>query len=305
MGRYGMWVFTDLTPTVNGLCEDTEPKAIKFGEIPEVAPGIGGQVIPADVRTSLPGFFAWHCLRGAEVATGGAMHFVNFIAVNNWKAGLSWKETFLQTYALDDKEDHASIMKRSIVIGHIGGDRDLDACGDIGVETPWKKFQFTVDDIRFYNYDEPTPDKATSDLGSFPTRKELPGRRCVAHDPCYGSEAFDCGAVIFFKNVKWDNCGRRTVFDWEHEAAIRDIDGTYTGIAPETFVIAKSDAYDPSICKTDKSGKHNLNKRARHDAMICTGMFSIVSHVICVRSLGMDPSVHRFCEILELLRKLK
>ena len=160
MGRYGMWVFTDLTPTVNGLCEDTEPKAIKFGEIPEVAPGIGGQVIPADVRAKLPGFFAWHCLRGAEVATGGAMHFLNFIAVNNWKAGLSWKETFLQTYALDDKEDHASIMKRSIVIGHIGGDRDLDACGDIGVETPWKKFQFTVDDIRFYNYDEPTPDKA-------------------------------------------------------------------------------------------------------------------------------------------------
>ena len=115
--------------------------------------------------------------------------------------------------------------------------------------------------------------KATSDLGSFPTRKELPGRRCVAHDPCYGSEAFDCGAVIWFKNVKWDNCARRTVFDWEHEAAIRDIDGTYTDIAPETFVIAKSDAYDPSICKADKSGKHNLNKRARHDAMICTGRF--------------------------------
>ena len=38
MGQYGMWVFTDLTPTVNGECDDTEPKAIKFGEIPENDP---------------------------------------------------------------------------------------------------------------------------------------------------------------------------------------------------------------------------------------------------------------------------
>ena len=58
-------------------------------------------------------------MRGAEIATGGAMHFLNFIAVNNWKSGLAWKETFLNTYALDELEDQASIMKRSIVIGHI------------------------------------------------------------------------------------------------------------------------------------------------------------------------------------------
>ena len=264
MGQYGMWVFTDLTPTVNGLCEDTEPKAIKFGEIPAVHHG-NGLAFSQEEREALPGFFAWHCLRGAEVATGGAMHFVNFIASNNWIAGLSWKETFLHTFALDDREDQASMYKRSIVIGHIGGHKDLDACGDMGIETPWKFFAFTVDDIRFYNYDEPTPELAASDLSTYPTKSELPGRRCVAFDPCYGSNAFDCGAITYFKNVKWDNCARRVTFAWEHEAAIHDIDGSFAGLGGERYIVAHSDHFDPKFCTKDTSGKYDLGV----DASIC------------------------------------
>ena len=270
MGQYGMWVFTDLTPTANGACGDRQPKAIKFGEIPEVHHGTGIAFTQQE-RESLPGFFAWHCLRGAEVATGGAMHFINFIAVNNWVAGLSWKETFLHTYALDAKEDEASMYKRSIVIGHIGGDDTLDACGDMGVETPWKFFAFTVDDIRFYNYDEPTPDLAATDLSAYPTADELPERRCVAFDPCYGSNAFDCGAITYFKNVKWDNCARRTTFAWEHEAAIWDIDGTFAGQGPNKFIVSQSDHFDPAFCKNDNSGKYDLDGDAPHGAQICDG----------------------------------
>ena len=211
MGQYGMWVFTDLTPTVNGACEDTQAKAIKFGEIPETLPGTN-EIIPQADRDSMFGFFAWHCLRGAEVATGGAMHFVNFIAANNWVSGLAWKETFLKVYALDDLEEEGSLYKRSIVIGHMDGDKELNACGDMGIETPWKEFSFTVDDIAFYNFDEETPDLASVDLSAYPTKNELPERRCVAVDPCYGSNAFDCAAVTFYKNVKWDNCARRVTF---------------------------------------------------------------------------------------------
>ena len=231
----------------------------------------------------MPGFFAWHCLRGAEVATGGAMHFVNFIASNNWVAGLSWKETFLHTFALDDREDQASMYKRSIVIGHIGGHKDLDACGDMGIETPWKFFAFTVDDIRFYNYDEPTPDLAASDLSIYPTKSELPGRRCVAFDPCYGSNAFDCGAITYFKNVKWDNCARRTTFAWEHEAAIWDIDGSFAGQGPNKFIVSQSDHFDPAYCKNDNSGKYDLDGDAPHGAQICDGEIN-----------GEEVKLHRF-----------
>ena len=63
------------------------------------------------------------------------------------------------------------MYKGSIVIGHIDGDPELEACGDMGIKTPWKFFSFTVDDIRFYNFDEPTPDKASVDLSTLPTKK--------------------------------------------------------------------------------------------------------------------------------------
>ena len=58
-------------------------------------------------------------------------------------------------YALDDKENEGSMYKRFVVIVRMDGDQELTACGDMGIETPWKKF--SVDDIVSYNYDEPTP----------------------------------------------------------------------------------------------------------------------------------------------------
>jgi hypothetical protein len=54
------------------------------------------------------------------------------------------------------------LFKRNIVIGHLGGDPELDACGDMGLETPWALFAFTVDDIHFFNYDYPTPELASN-----------------------------------------------------------------------------------------------------------------------------------------------
>lgn len=129
---------------------------MKVGALPDGGIDIEGRQIPKNTF----GFFAWHCERGAEIATGGALQFHNMIAANNWIAGLAGKETFLNTFATDGMEDQAQLFKRNIVIGHLGGDKELDACGDMGIETPWKEFHFTVDDIQFYNFDSPTPLKA-------------------------------------------------------------------------------------------------------------------------------------------------
>ena len=65
----------------------------------------------------------------------------------------------MSVYALDDKENEGSIYKRFVVIVRMDGDQELTACGDMGIETPWKKF--SVNDIVFYNYDEPTPNQAS------------------------------------------------------------------------------------------------------------------------------------------------
>ena len=106
MGKYGLWIFTDLTPTgPNGVCGETEPKAIRFGGLPDS--NENGPVPP-----NTYGFFAWHCQRGAEFATGGAIQFHNMVVANNWKAGLAGKETFLETYATPEMQDQASVSKK-------------------------------------------------------------------------------------------------------------------------------------------------------------------------------------------------
>ena len=264
MGKYGMWIFTDLTPTgPHGLCGETEPKAIKFGELP--AENENGP-IPANTF----GFFAWHCQRGAEFATGGAIQFHNMVVANNWKAGLAGKETFLDTYATPDMEEQASMFKRNIAIGHLDGDRELTACGDMGIETPWERFAFTVDDIQFFNYDNPTPNIASVDLSDFAMAGELDARRCIAFDPCYEPNAFDCGAITWFSKVSWYNSNRRMVFDWEHEAGVLDLDGTFTEDQPNTYVMAHSDAFNKDLCSPDTSEKYQATSSS-HPADICVG----------------------------------
>ena len=121
---------------------------------------------------------------------------------------------------------------RSIAIGRSMAHPELEKCGQMGIETPWEEFAFTVHDIHFFNYDEP---------GSGP---------CHAYDPCYGSDAFDCAADTWFTDVRWTNSKRKITTAWEHEYALRDIDGFFTETGVETYVVPRSDAYDKSHCYT-------------------------------------------------------
>jgi hypothetical protein len=75
-----------------------------------------------------------------------------------------------------------------------------------------------VDDIRFYNFNT-KPDRE----GLF----KFPNRRCVAYDPCWGSDPFDCGITTWMSNVTWHETTRRLVWAWDHEALIYDMDGSF------------------------------------------------------------------------------
>ena len=217
-GKYGLWVFIELSPTgPEGKCGETTPKAMKIGEIPE---GEGDE--------TTYGLFAWNCERGAEMTTGGAIQFHNFIASDNLIAGIAGKETFLNTYGLGD----TMAFVRSIAIGRSMVHPELEKCGQMGIETPWEEFAFTVHDIHFFNYDKP---------GSGP---------CHAYDPCYGSDAFDCAADTWFTDVRWTNSKRKITTAWEHEYALRDIDGSFTESGVETYVVPESGSYDKTHCYT-------------------------------------------------------
>ena len=51
------------------------------------------------------GLYTWNCERGAELTTGGAVQFHNFVASDNWVSGISGKETFLDTFGIIDTQE--------------------------------------------------------------------------------------------------------------------------------------------------------------------------------------------------------
>ena len=199
------------------------------------------------------------------MTTGGAIQFHNFVSSDNWIAGIAGKETHLSTYGLGD----TMAMVRSIVIGRTMAHPDLSFCGLSGLETPWEKFAYTVHDMHFFNFDQPSPKISKEE---FAMAHELPGRPCVAINPCYGSDAFDCGATTWYTDIRWTNAKRKLLTDWEHEYALRDIDGTLTESGgKEMFVVPKSGAYDPSHCKEEWPGDkdavwigHGIQARVRN-----------------------------------------
>ena len=183
VGKYGLWVFVELNPTgPNGDCGESEPMAMKIGEIPDY--------YQEDDRDSIFGLYTWGTERGAEIATGGAIQFHNMVASDNWIAGLAGKETHLSTYGLGNTQ----AFIRSIIIGRTMAHPELEFCGLSGLETPWEMFAFTVHDMHFFNFDQPSR-KLTK--AEFAMANELANRPCMAVNPCYGSDAFDCGATIW------------------------------------------------------------------------------------------------------------
>jgi len=58
----------------------------------------------------------------------------------------------------------------------------------VGIETPWKRGSFTVENVQFVNFDE---------------------ENCVAIDPCYKAYKNDCGNTGKFSRTKFVNSPNR------------------------------------------------------------------------------------------------
>ena len=103
-------------------------------------------------------FQAWGCKRGAEGVFVTSIQWIDFIAADNRKAGLSFMETKLDVFGGD-----GLMIKDSVIIGH--SNVATSSCGPdlAGLEAPWKQGGFAVDGLDFYNFDH----------------------NCVAVNPCY------------------------------------------------------------------------------------------------------------------------
>ncbi|CAG5096144.1 Oidioi.mRNA.OKI2018_I69.XSR.g14489.t2.cds [Oikopleura dioica] len=209
-GLFGLWLYPIFTPVPGGDCS-LDPKM--FFE-------------PAKFRR----FTAWGNKRGAEGVFVTATQFIDFIAADNKLADLSFMETKLDVFG-----DEGLLIKDSVIIGKSNIMTKECYKQKAGLETPWKLGAFTVDGLKFFNFNE----------------------TCIAINPCYRAYRTDCANQAQFSNIEWHNSPRKVTFAWEHEYDFHDLDGTLTGRNEEVHLLTESGILPPDKC--DSSGLNEFN----------------------------------------------
>ena len=125
-GRYGVWVWRQWYPRVDGLCAGKESRPSE----------------PA----KLIGLTSWHNENGAEIVNGGAIQMIDTIAVDNKRSGI--EVTSLKSdWTMNGARVQGGLMvARSNLTGN--------SCTSSGVHGPHTA-HLTIDGTTFVNFDKP------------------------------------------------------------------------------------------------------------------------------------------------------
>ena len=219
MGLFGLWIYPFYTPTVNGECN------VDFRLSPQVA--------------KFHNFAAYGCKRGAEGVFVTSVQWHNFIAVDNRKAGLSFMETKLKGWGPE-----GLLIKDSVIVGRSGLVDIGDDVECVGLETPWKQGDFSVDGLDMHNFEG----------------------TCVAVNPCYRAYQNDCSNQGRFSRIGWHNAPNKVVWAWENEYDFHDMDGTFTQTGEECHLLTHSGILPMDRCSVNELPDFSLGKA---NATIC------------------------------------
>ncbi|XP_075907773.1 fibrocystin-L-like [Nelusetta ayraudi] len=204
-GWFGIWIFQDFFPMKNGGCRSSTPEPAVFRSLT-----------------------TWNCEKGAEWVNVGAVQFVDFLMVNNEKAGIEAKRIF-QWAVRGFGEDGGATMSNSTVVGHVDelglGD---EYCTHRGIIAPLDD-GLSVLNTKFINFDR----SSCAAIGV--TRID---GTCI--DRCGGWS-------VRFAGIQYMNSANKAAFRWEHEVQLVDTDGSLTGTI-NNKVVPKSGLLDPAHC---------------------------------------------------------
>ena len=225
-GIFGLWVFEEYQASFNGECFDK-------------LEGGAGKVENYGNFT-FDEFYAWGNERGAEITAGAGINFNKILAGGNKIAQISVMDTF------GPKTEYEWGVKilDSIAVGYLNDKndeiwgRDGSHGGALGIETAWQVSTFYVDGLSIHNM----------------------GTKGAGVDLCYSSYQLDCLNTQWFKNMYWGNdVISKTKFDWEHEAQIIDIDGSYTGRGRPSIVLPKTNLVpNNNLCEEAPESSFNF-----------------------------------------------
>ena len=221
-GIFGLWVFEDYQASHNGECFDKLP---------------GGAEDPDNYGNfTLDDFHAWGNERGAEITKGAGISFNRFLSGGNKIAQISVMDTFGPK---TEYENGVKILD-SIAVGYLNAEegeadsvwgRNGAHSGKFGIETVWQKSTFYVNGLAIHNIGDGV------------------GGKNAGVDLCYNSYGLDCMNTQWFQNMHWGHdVPSKTSFDWEHEAQIIDLDGSYTGTGSPKVVLPKTDIVPGGKC---------------------------------------------------------
>ncbi|XP_057684607.1 fibrocystin-L-like [Corythoichthys intestinalis] len=204
-GWFGIWIFQDYFPMKDGECRSNTPE-------------------PAVFR----GLTTWNCEKGAEWVNGGALQFVEFVMVNNEKAGIDTKIILPWAVTRFGQEGGAGVFN-STIVGHVDELRlGADYCTERGVIMPFSD-GMSVTGTKFINFDR----ESCAAMGV----TKIDG---TCTDRCGGWSAH-VGGLHFV------NSPHKVFFRWEHEVELVDTDGTLTGNMNHK-VVPMSGLLDPAHC---------------------------------------------------------
>ncbi|XP_047483519.1 fibrocystin-L-like isoform X2 [Penaeus chinensis] len=198
MGRYGLWVFSN---------DGYFPKTDKCGH--------------EDTVARWENFTAWRCERGAEVGTGGALQFHNFVVLDNEKAGLE----MIQVKGGFGMDDGPGVFN-SLVVGRSAlspGDCKRPSSGVVAPE----EHVLTVAGTTFVNF---------------------AGGQCVALSGCSQCTNIRAGSSVRVEGLTFINSPNKIRFKWEHETIWQDVDGSLSG-SPDNVVVADMGILPPRRCR--------------------------------------------------------
>ena len=204
-GRYGLWIFPIYHPKKGGACGAKEAEPAVFHSLT-----------------------AWNNMRGAEVDVGGAVQFVENVALDNDIAGIE-----VIVADSDSSPWGGAQVKDSLVVGHsklqqyntiIGGDQS--ACTKHGIQLP-DSSRLIVSNVTFVNFDS----------------SNCAALKACAHGPGFGRG----GWTTRFEKIKFVSSPNIATFEWNHQAVYEDLDGTLTGLAGSS-VLPNNPTLPKTLC---------------------------------------------------------
>ena len=172
------------------------------------------------------GLTAWRTERGAEGVEVGNVRFINFLTSDTEKAGVEFQTT--------NDDWGGPQLKDSTIISwsDLTKDTKADTCSEAGVKLPKSKY-LTVDGVKFINFDQD---------------------RCAAVRACSHCKPDQGGFQARFQNIEYENSPNKAGWQWEHEAWIEDLDGSFTtkGSGFENYIVLpKNPNLDNDKCEFD------------------------------------------------------